>query len=66
MVSVAVLSTVALFIISIASEGFAANLPFNPRVYPKSVVTCPAPNRAQNTTVNIDLRMAWYRGAWTK
>jgi len=57
MVSVAVLSTVALFIISIASDGLAANLPFNPRDYPKKIVTCPAINRAQDTQVDIDLRM---------
>lgn len=66
MVSVAVLSTLALFIISIASDGLALNLPFNPRDFPKKVVTCPAPNRAQNITVDIDLRMAWYCGAWTE
>lgn len=57
MVSVAVISTVALFIISIASDSLAANLPFNPRDYPKKIVTCPAINRVQNTQVDIDLRM---------
>jgi len=57
MVSVAVLSTVALFIISIASDGLAVNLPFNPRDYPKKIVTCPAINRAQDTQVDIDLRI---------
>jgi hypothetical protein len=57
MVSVPVLFKAALFIISVTSDGLAANLPFNPRDYPKKIVTCPAINRAQNTQVDIDLRM---------
>lgn len=44
-------------IISQSSGGLAANLPFNPRDYPKKIVTCPAINRAQDTQVDIDLRM---------
>jgi len=55
MVSVAVLFRAALFIISVASGGLAVNLPFNPRDYPKKIVTCPAINRAQDTQVDIDL-----------
>ncbi|KAH9963261.1 alpha/beta-hydrolase [Russula dissimulans] len=32
-----------------------AEASFNPRAYPNKVVTCPAINRAENTSVNIDL-----------
>ncbi|KAH9999509.1 alpha/beta-hydrolase [Russula vinacea] len=33
----------------------AAHQPFNPREYPKKVVSCPAINRAENTQVDIQL-----------
>lgn len=50
-----VLLTASLFLISVASNGFATKAPFNPRGYPKNVVTCPAINRAENKRVDIDL-----------
>ncbi|KAI0303058.1 alpha/beta-hydrolase [Russula brevipes] len=58
MISIQVLSAVALFIVSVASGGSAAQPPFNtfnPRDYPKKVASCPAVNRAQNAQVDIDL-----------
>jgi hypothetical protein len=57
MVSVQVLTVVAFLIISLASDAAStAHLPFNPREYPKKVVSCPAINRAENTRVDIELR----------
>jgi hypothetical protein len=56
MIPIQVLSAVALFIVSVASGGSAAQLPFHPRDYPKKVASCPAVNRAQNAQVDIDLR----------
>jgi hypothetical protein len=53
MISIRVLSTIALLFISVAST----HVPFDPRDYPKKVVTCPAINRAKNSQVDIDLRM---------
>jgi hypothetical protein len=47
----------AIFISHVASGNLAENLPFDPRDYPKKIVTCPAINRAQDTQVDIDLRM---------
>ena len=55
--SLRVLLTVAFLIISVASEGLAVK--FNPRGYPKRVVTCPAVNRAENRQVNIDLSTSY-------
>ncbi|KAI9512737.1 alpha/beta-hydrolase [Russula earlei] len=50
---------VALSIISLASDSLtSADLPFDPRKYPKKVATCPAINRAHNTHVVIDLHYA--------
>lgn len=40
----------------ILSDVVAAHQPFNPREYPKKVVSCPAINRAENTPVDIQLR----------
>jgi hypothetical protein len=51
-----VLTVVASLIISLASDASTAHLPFNPREYPKKVVSCPAINRAENTRVDIELR----------
>jgi len=56
MVSIRVLSTVAFSFVSVASAYASANAQFNPRDYPKKIVTCPAINRAQDTQVDIDLR----------
>ncbi len=59
MVSVQLLSVVAL-IISLASDASTVHLPFNPREYPKKVVSCPAIDRSENreTRVDIELRMS--------
>ena len=54
------------FSISLSSVALAAHLPFNPREYPKKIVSCPAINRAENTAVDIELRkgtfswLSWY------
>jgi len=56
MTFVQVLTVVAFFVVSIASDTSRAHLPFNPREYPKKVVSCPAINRAENTRVGIELR----------
>ncbi|KAF8271703.1 alpha/beta-hydrolase [Lactarius quietus] len=45
----------AFLLLSCASNGFATKAPFKPRDYPKSVVKCPAINRAKNQQVDIDL-----------
>ncbi|KAI0301879.1 alpha/beta-hydrolase [Multifurca ochricompacta] len=58
MLSKRVLLAASFFIISIGSDSLAAGLPFNPREYPKKVVTCAALNRAENKQVDIDLRMS--------
>jgi hypothetical protein len=42
--------------VSLASTALTTRLPFNPREYPKNVVSCPAVNRAENTKVDIELR----------
>ena len=41
----------------ILSDVVATHQPFNPREYPKKVVSCPAINRAENIQVDIQLRM---------
>lgn len=56
MIFVQVLTTVAFLIVSLASDASTAQLPFNPRGYPKKVASCPAINRAENTHVDIELR----------
>ena len=56
MIFVQVLTLVAFFIISLTSDAKTAHLPFDPRGYPKKVVSCPAINRAENTHVDIELR----------
>ena len=56
MISLQALSAVAVLIISLGSDALAAHLPFNPREYPKNVVSCPAINHAENTGVDIELR----------
>ncbi len=55
MISVQVLTAVALLIISLAPDALTAHLPFHPRKYPKKVASCPAINRAENTRVDIEL-----------
>jgi hypothetical protein len=58
----------ALLFISLASDALTTHLPFNPREYPKKVVSCPAINRAKNTPVDIELRTSvsffplWHMG----
>jgi hypothetical protein len=56
MVSIQVLATVAFSFVSVASAYASANAQFNPRDYPKKIVTCTTINRAQDTRVEIDLR----------
>ena len=48
----------ACLVLSSALNGFATKTLFNPRNYPKSAVTCPAINRAENKQVDIVLRMS--------
>lgn len=56
-VMVVFVQVLAILIISLASSGVSTtHLPFNPREYPKKVVSCPAVNRAENTHVDIELR----------
>ncbi|KAN0124485.1 alpha/beta-hydrolase [Russula decolorans] len=55
MIFIQVLTLVAILIISLASDVLTTHLPFNPRGYPKKVVSCPAINRAENTRVDIEL-----------
>jgi soluble epoxide hydrolase/lipid-phosphate phosphatase len=45
----------AWLLLSSASNSFATKAPFNPRDYQKSVVTCPAVNRAEGKRVDIVL-----------
>jgi len=54
-VLIAVLSIISSVTVA-ASDHQAGDSPFNPRAYLQKVVTCPALNRAENKTVNIDLR----------